>query len=72
MPISLTEEQRQQMIEKGFCVIPEFFQGAELQAIVEGMESCRGGRGAHAVSETTVTRGGAVLGWALLGLYVSG
>lgn len=52
MPIALTEQQRQQMIEKGFCVLPAFFQGAELQAIIEGMESCRGGRGAHAVSET--------------------
>ena len=35
-----------------FCVIEEFLQGEELERVVEGMESCRGGRGAFAVSET--------------------
>ena len=29
-----------------------FLQGAELEAVVAGMEGCRGGRGAYAVSET--------------------
>ena len=52
MPIVLTDQQRQQMRDLGFCVIPSFFEGAELQKIISGMEGCRGGRGAHVVSET--------------------
>ena len=33
-------------------VIENFLQGEELQAVIQGMEGVRGGRGAHLVSET--------------------
>ena len=52
MPIALTPLQRSQMEEHGYTVIEDFLQGAELARVVEGMQTCPGGRGAFAQSET--------------------